>query len=329
MIRHPDATAFHQRGWIQALATTYGYRPLVLTTAQVGEPLVDGLVLCEVSSRLTGRRMVSLPFTDHIAPLFSERYGAQPCLDWLRSECELRGWKYVELRPPGPLGDESRTFTAGAAYCRHELDLRADIPSLFRALHKDCIQRKIRRAEREELSCETGRSKSLLNEFYRLVIITRKRHRLLPQPRAWFRNLMSSMGDAAQIRIARKEDLPIAGMLTLRQGRNLIYKYGCSDARFHHLGAMPFLFWEMIQEGKATGAERLDLGRTDFENEGLMTFKERLGATRKHLTYYRYSHLTDKRQKTGVGERMARRIFASLPEAVSSWGGKAIYRHLG
>src|SRR5580692_12257195 len=31
--RHPDASAFHQRGWLEALALTYGYEPVVFTTS--------------------------------------------------------------------------------------------------------------------------------------------------------------------------------------------------------------------------------------------------------------------------------------------------------
>ena len=64
-------------------------------------------------------------------------------------------------------------------------------------------------------------------------------------------------------------------------------KYGCSDATFHKLGAMPFLFWKLVEERKASGAERIDLRRTDIENEGVVVFKDRLGAKKNWLTYYR------------------------------------------
>src|SRR5271156_2192220 len=31
--RHPNASAFHQRGWLEALSRTYGYKPIVFTTS--------------------------------------------------------------------------------------------------------------------------------------------------------------------------------------------------------------------------------------------------------------------------------------------------------
>ncbi len=70
--RRPQASAFHQRGWLEALARTYGYEPLVLTSAPGGEALNDGVVLCRVSSWITGTRFVSLPFADHCEPLLGD-----------------------------------------------------------------------------------------------------------------------------------------------------------------------------------------------------------------------------------------------------------------
>src|SRR4051794_39851978 len=69
---HPKASVFHHRGWLQALASTYGYRPVVMTSTPPGKPLSNGVVFCEVRSWITGPRMVSLPFADHCEPLLSE-----------------------------------------------------------------------------------------------------------------------------------------------------------------------------------------------------------------------------------------------------------------
>ncbi len=67
--RHPNASAFHQRGWLEALARTYGYEPVVFTTSSPTAELKNGLVFCRVKSWLTGSRLVSLPFSDHCEPI--------------------------------------------------------------------------------------------------------------------------------------------------------------------------------------------------------------------------------------------------------------------
>src|SRR5213594_1479598 len=67
--RHPRASVFHTPGWLETLRRTYGYEPVAYTTASPGAELTNGVVLCRVASRITGRRMVSLPFSDHCEPL--------------------------------------------------------------------------------------------------------------------------------------------------------------------------------------------------------------------------------------------------------------------
>src|SRR2546421_2663649 len=130
------------------------------------------------------------------------------------------------------------------------MDLRPPLELIFRNLHKSCTQRKIRRAEREELTCEQGRSEALLRKFYQLLLKTCRRKQLPPQPIAWFRHLIDSMGEGLTIYLASKNDRPIAGIMTLSFKRSVVYKYGCSDARYNSLGGMQFLLWNAMQDAK-------------------------------------------------------------------------------
>ena len=327
--RHPRASAFHQRGWLQALARTYGYEPFVLTSATVDEPLSDGIVLCRVSSWITGTRLVSLPFADHCEPLLNEDGESLEFMSWLRTECDRRRWGYVEFRPLPVCQDVAYGLQPESSYCFHELDITPTLEQIFRQMHKNSFRRKIQRAEREQLSYEAGRSEPLVDEFYRLLVVTRRRHQLLPQPRAWFKNLVECMGDNVQISLVRKSGAPIAALFTLRHGPCVVYKYGCSDARFHSLGGMPFLFWRLIEESKASGVERIDFGRSDWNNEGLITFKDRLGATRRLLTYYRYTNPEGRDAVPGLVSLRSWKTIFSLPSAVLSVAGRVLYRHIG
>jgi lipid II:glycine glycyltransferase (peptidoglycan interpeptide bridge formation enzyme) len=64
----------------------------------------------------------------------------------------------------------------------------------------------------------------------------------------------------------------------------MVCKYGGSDARFHNLGGIQMLLWQAIKEAKEAGVEELDLGRSDLNNQGLITFKNRWSATRSTFT---------------------------------------------
>lgn len=326
---HPGASVFHHKGWLQALAGTYGYRPIVLTSTPPGERLSDGIAFCEVRSWITGSRLVSLPFADHCEPLLNEIEDFCEFAAWMRTECRRHKWKYVELRPLSWEMDSDCPLAASQSFWFHTLNLAPSLDQIFRNLDKNCIQRRIRRAERAHLSYESGCSEELLQDFYRLLMITRRRHQLLPQPLAWFRNLLACMSPGVEIGMARKDGVPIATILTLRHRGTVVYKYGCSDENFHHLAGMPFLFWKLIEDSRIAGAEQIDFGRTDLENDGLTRFKDQFGTTRRRLTYFRYPESTKKRWVAASKLPAARRLFSVLPDALSSRAGRLLYRHIG
>jgi CelD/BcsL family acetyltransferase involved in cellulose biosynthesis len=326
---HPRASAFHTRGWIEALVRTHGYEPLVLTSARPGEPMDAGIVLCRVSSWITGTRLVSLPFADHCEPLLDHMDDSREFSSWLRTECNRQRWRYVELRPISWKEPSDGTLKRSCSYAFHTLDLSPSLEQIFRTLHRDSVQRRILRAEKLGITYEIGRSPAIQSEFYRLVRMTRRRQRLIPQPRNWFRNLVDCMGNDLQIRLARKDGVGVAAMLTLQHRSRIIYKYGCSDERTHHLGAVPFLFWRLIEESKAVGIEEIDLGRSDSDNEGLIRFKDQFGTRKRSLTYFRYSPATKRAAASDWGLRAARQIFSVLPEIVSPLAGRILYRHIG
>jgi CelD/BcsL family acetyltransferase involved in cellulose biosynthesis len=326
--QHPQASPFHQPGWLQALQRTYGYEPFVLTSAAPGEELENGMAFCRISSWITGSRAVSLPFADHCEPLVSSEAERVGLMAWLQAERARQKWKYVELRPLRLFQDPVSGWSPHYSYCFHELDLGPSLEKLFCGMHRDCIRRKVRRAERERVTYEVGRSPELLDAFYRLLLITRKRLRILPQPRSWFRNLLECMGENLQIRVARKDGRPIASILTLKHRRSVIYKYGCSDEKVHNLGGVPFLFWKLITESKAEAAETLDFGRSDLENEGLIRFKTEFNAHRHNLAYYR-SPGSENQVAQARHSKTFGRVVSMLPDGIPCAAGRILYRHMG
>jgi CelD/BcsL family acetyltransferase involved in cellulose biosynthesis len=329
---HPRGSVFHTTGWLKALQQTYGYKPIVFTTSPPTGDLQNGLVFCRVRSWITGKRLVSLPFSDHCEPLFGNADELDFLITCLQAYMEHEDWRYLEVRPVN--GNFNRKgieagFRTSKLYYLHSLDLRPDLRVIFRNLHKDSVQRRIRHATRMGLDCESGRSEKLLDDFYRLLLLTRSRHHLPPQPYAWFRNLILCMGDALELRVAYKQGSPIAGILTLRFRKTICYKYGCLDARYKSLGAVPLLLWRAIEDSKSTGAEEFDLGRSESENKGLVAFKDRWARGHARLMYWRYPASDALVSREGWRLRIAKRVFKWMPDRLLAATGKLIYPHIG
>jgi hypothetical protein len=326
--RHPDASIFHRPEWLRALKSCYGYEPCVLSSTPPGEPLTNGLVFCQIRSPLTGRHLVSLPFSDHCDPLTDTAEELHELLEKLRERADRGQWKYVEIRPVTLPPDSDLGFAICSRYVLHRLDLEPSEQTLFRGFHKDSVQRRIRRAEKEHLGYEEGSSEVLLNHFYKLLILTRRRQGVPPQPLKWFRSLISCMGSNLKIRVVRKGDTPIASILTISNGKTMVYKYGCSDPRFNNLGATPLLFWRAIQDAKTAGMEEFDMGRSDTDNLGLVAFKDHWGTRRVELNYWRYPA-----KATSFGPEHAIRHFRKLisiaPDRALVLLGQLLYPHIG
>jgi GNAT acetyltransferase-like protein len=330
--KHPRASIFHSVEWLQALRDTYRFLPVVFSTSPPGEDLKNGLVFCRIDSWLTGRRLVSLPFSDHCEPLFDSVEDAKAVIQNLRSALDHEEWKYLQIRPVNSipnLGDGDMRWQPTQEYFLHLLDLKPDLDHIFKSLDKDSVQRRIQRAERGGLVEKCGNSEDLLNDFYSLFLITRRRQRVPPTPFSWFRNLIRGLGEALEIRVAYKAELPIAAILTLRFRNVLYYKYGCSNAKFNNYGATPWLFWKSIQCAKSKGLVEFDLGRTDREDKGLLSFKNRWVSSPNRLVYWQYPSANRQKLSSSWQGKLGRRIFSLLPGPGQVFIGRWLYPHVG
>jgi CelD/BcsL family acetyltransferase involved in cellulose biosynthesis len=330
---HPRASVFHSSPWLEALARTYGYQPRAYTTSAADGDLKNALLFCRIESWLTGRRLVSLPFSDHCEPLVDEEKDWSALSLAIEQEFEREHWRYLELRPLGNFGLHTSLKRTLVQYGFHQLNLRPSIEEIFRSFHKNSIQRKIRRAEREGLGYCEGSSEILLNQFYELFVATRKRHMLPPPPREWFVNLVRCFGKALKIRVAYDGSKPVASIITLCHKDTLVYKYGCSNPQFNHLGGMHSLMWRAIREGNAAGLRTLDFGRTDADQQGLITYKSRWGTKQSVLTYLRYgesdtsTHFLD--LSMSWKRKAATYLVSHLPPGIVLRMGRAFYGHAG
>src|SRR5271157_697681 len=330
--RHPDASIFHSTGWLEALRRTYGYDPLVVTTSGEDEPLSNGIVLCRVRSWATGCRLVSLPFSDHCDPLVDDTHELEALIAFLKTEVEHGRYRYLEMRPLRGLNSgipQRMHLEKDEAYCIHQLDLSPSLDELYHKFHKSCVQRKIRKAEREGLLYEEGRSEELLSKFYKLLLRTRRRHQLPPQSVAWFRNLADCLGERLKVRVVSKDGRPIAGIITTHFRDTGVYKYGCSDARYHNLGGMFLLMWRAIQDAKASGAHCFDFGRSNQENQGLVTFKQHWGSTKSPLPYHRYPAGFNTDVQSAWKRWLIQKTCTYLPGPLLETLGAVLYKHVG
>ena len=319
---HPNASAFHRSSWIGLLHRTYGFEPLCLAS-RAGSLLP----LMEVSSPITGRRGVALPFTDFAPPLlksaedFPELWAA--ALDCARE----RKWKSFELRNGGEFLPNA---SASTSFYGHELDLRAGEDALFSGVDSS-VRRAIRKAEASNLVVEQAHSEAGMQDYYRLHCLTRKKHGLPPQSWGFFLNIWRDLvsNQSAFVFLAKRGGRPLAGAVFLRNGRRAIYKFGASDDSALPFRANNLVMWEAIKFLAKSEVDYLHFGRTSLSNVGLRRFKLGWGAKEHELEYLKY----DLRREGFVTEPdrahgLHNRLFRAMPMFLFKASGAMLYRHI-
>lgn len=322
---HASATFFHSSAWASVLFHSYGYTPLYLTVHD-RDHLLAALPIMEVRSWLTGKRGISLPFTDECGALGPDGAALSGLFDRLLELSRTNKWDYFECRGgPKPMGD----VPASISYFGHRLDLRPGPNALFEACGSS-TRRAVRKAEQSGLSIEFSRELDTIRTFHELLCKTRKRHGLPPQPFSFFRQVHRHILQTGKgwVALARIGQTPIAGAVFFKFGQSAVYKYGASDEAFQHLRANNLVMWESIQRLCSEGIQFLDFGRTSANNEGLRRFKLGWGPTECTTDYFRYE--CRKGCFVSSSDRTSgwyNRLFRILPNPISRLMGSVLYKH--
>jgi len=322
--RRPEGAFFHTRAWAQVLVGAYGHRPFYACHGTGSG--AQFLPLMEVRSALTGRRGVSIPFSDFCVPLAE---GSEAAAALQRAALDLgrnRGWRYLEFRGACNLPGA----TPSLEFLTHTVDLEEHHERMFQRLDP-AGRRAIRKAESGGVQISYEADAAAMKVFYGLHCLTRKRHGLPPQPFRFFELIAKHVFPAGRgiVAIARLDDRPVAACVFCYQGSEAIYKFGASDFRFQQFRANNLAMWAAMKRFATLGVKRLHFGRTSLGNEGLRRFKLGFGAHESTIQYFRYDYQAGRYVKSlDRSETWINHIFNLMPAPFLRLAGHMLYPHL-
>jgi len=321
------ASFFHSSAWARVLNESYGYKPVYFSSFENGK-LTALMPVMEVNSWLTGKRGVSLPFTDQVSTIAPDRTFFEKQVKGVTEYGENAGWKYIEWRSGSVFPEE---VIASESHYTHELNLLKTEKELFSGL-RDSTRRNIKKATKAGVSVEISQSLDPIKAFYRLNCITRKRHGLPPQPFSFFDKVFEHVisKDHGIVVSGLNSGKVIASAVFFHFGKKAIYKYGASDLAHQEMRANNLIMWEAIKWCRDSGFKTFNFGRTEPENEGLLQFKRGWGGEESQLKYHRYGM----KKKAFQGGRasadgLVNKAFARIPVGALRFIGSLLYRHVG
>jgi len=321
-----EASFFHSSAWARVLHESYGYKPVYFVLKKNNE-ITCLMPFMEVDSWLTGKRGVSLPFSDYCRPLCTSNQNFEEMVEEVRKYAREAGWKYIEWRDAGSFFQKE---TDWSSYYVHTLSLERE-PEKILSAFRDSTRRNIKKAGMNGVSVEILNSYDSVRHYYRMHRITRKQHGFPPQPFKFFEKIFQHVIAAKKwiVAIASHQSKPIAGAIFFHFGDRAVFKYGASDRKKHCLRPNNLVMWEAIKWCKGNSFRELNFGRTRFEDRGLVQFKDGWGTEREVIKYHKYKPGKKAFVKDPVRLEMSSRFLGKLPSPIFNLVGSVLYRHVG
>lgn len=326
VLQLPGSSFFHSSAWAKVLSESYGYKPTYFTFFR-DDKLAGLIPMMDVNSILTGRRGVSLPFTDFCEPIIYDDLRFEDVLEQIITHGKKCGWKSIAIRG----GQKYLTDTVPSqTFLAHQLDLLPDENKMMANL-RDSTKRNIKKAIADGLTVKIINTIDAIKEFCKLNCMTRKEHGLPPQPYHFFRQVHKHIiaKNLGFVAIAYFQDKAIAGNVYFHFGQKAVYKYGASNRKYQSMRASNLVMWEAIKWYCLNGYRELHFGRTGPEHRGLRQFKMGWGANEYSIEYFKYdlnknTFIEDKSSVTSFHNS----IFRKTPIPVLKIAGSLFYSHM-
>lgn len=324
LLTNEQYSFFHSSFWARVLTESYGYKPLYLTFFNQSK-LSCLLPLMEIKSPLTGKRCVSLPFSDYVCPMIKNKNQFNNIFRMIITHGKKAGWKYIEFR-----GNLPEKVIPCNYYYIHTLKLSEDKNKILKKF-RSSTRRNIRKAVRNKVEVKIYQTAESINHYYHLHCITRKCHGMPPQPYIFFKKIFQHIisKNHGFVVLAHYKNKAIAGAVYFHIGDKALYKYGASDPRYLNLRANNLVMWKAIKWYCQNNYKSFCFGRTSPENKGLIQFKSGWGTTQKTIEYYRYNLKNESFISCNSRKyHLSAKVFHKMPVPVLQIIGSLFYKHI-
>lgn len=321
-----DAGPFHHPYWMQNLEDSYHYSPFVVVVEDASQQIIAGVPLAEVNSPLTGRRWVSLPFSDYCPPLADNDDALNSLTDGLVALSTEAGVPKIELRWEYPARPEIKTSQDFVYHIGHFCKgTEQETYMQFRNTNRRFVRQTLERG----VTVEIGTSLEFVKKFYDIHCYTRRKLGVPVQPWHYFENLGKNVLEKGLgfVILAFQNDECIAGNVILHYQQTLAVKYRASgNADLTKLHPNYLLDWEVIKWGCANGFTSFEHGKCDTKDENLRHYKNHWEYEEKPLTY---SYLGYEPEKEGKIYSIMHAVLQRSPIWFCRLVGEVLYRHVG
>jgi FemAB-related protein (PEP-CTERM system-associated) len=270
---HPRGTVGHLSAWGSIAREAYGHESLYLIADDGGE-IAGVLPLVRISSRLFGRRLVSMPFLDYGGVLAEPERGVETAL--VEEALHLTGQRRAHGLGLRQFYPEPLPYPTTSDRVTMLLELTTE-EAMWKALSSERRNR-VRKGEKLGLTASWVGDEAL-DDFYTVYAVNMRDLGSPVHSRGFFQAMLAALPGTARILLVRDKGGRTVGAAICLFFRDTIMVPWVSSLREAFALCPNFvLYWEVIRHGCRSGYHVLDLGRS-FRSAGTFEFKRQWGAT--------------------------------------------------
>jgi len=193
VLNHKFGSIYHLSDWSEILKQSFGYKPNYVISEE-SEEIKAAIPLMVVKSRLTGKRLVSLPRIPYCDPLINSEDELKVLLDYIYQivyECQF---DYVEIKTQFNdqffKDDQIRSYKH---FKNHILCLEIDRDELWKSFDRTCVRQRIIRAQKDNVKFRLGETDEDLKIFYSLHKMTAEKQKIPIRPFNYFYNIWQTL----------------------------------------------------------------------------------------------------------------------------------------
>ena len=321
---------FYAYHWRNVIWRALKHRPQYLIARREGE--VTGILpLFEVTSRLFGKSLISVPFLNGGGVLATDNDSRKALLGHVHKLMVRGGHRYVELRHRAPAS------AVDDLICRqHKIAMRLALPDDievlfggFKAKLRSQIRRPVKAGARAQVIAGHNVVARDIDAFYEVFSENMRDLGTPVFPKSLFRETIRAFGADAKLVIIWLDHHPAAVGLAVGFGPAIEMIWASARRCFNPLSVNMMLYWEVMRTAIEEGYKTFDFGRCTADGP-THRFKAQWGSEPVSLHWYYMG------EKDGIPDvsptnprfHLAVRAWQSLPVPIANRLGPVIARSL-
>lgn len=320
--RYDTSTVFHTNQWAKLFSSVYGHElHLYYLNYNDDSETLWVMPLSHVCRPFGKGLLVSLPYSDFAGPLSSSNVVREYCI----SLASMLDRSYY-IRSEYNYSDD-----CVSNYSTYRIQLPTTREDMMSMLPYKSVKYPISKSHKDGYRIRAAAEKDV-EDLYRLMSITRRRHGLPTQPKQFFVEMKHELihSGCASLYVAVDEsDKAVAASVFMWHKRFGYYKYSAS-LRLPGVGnVVHALLWEGVKEAIDRNCLYFDLGRVASNNRGLAMIKKHWGGVEIPLYYQLVTTegVFSNVSKDDSISRLMRSMLSRAPVQASQVLGKLLYRY--